>query len=416
MFPFVKLSALMLESFKSLMSSGIFWLIVLFIGFQNRRMARMSQQLFDMSEEPLWPSFFTAAFFGIIGGIIGSFLLVLVGISVLEIGIKYLWITAIFLMFIRQRFLCFAYAGGLLSLSRIFLGFPQVSIPQVMGLVAILHMVEALLIRFSAHLQPLPIYLRTRAGDVVGGFNLQKFWPLPLVALLAWSLPSQDVITNAVQMPDWWPLIKAEFLQGSGEPFYMMMPVIAALGYGDLALSCMPREKTRRSSRELALYSVILLIFAITASYVPKFALIPALFGPLGHEYLIYVGQKREMKSPPLFVQPQEGVKILYVLHKSPLKKAGVSIGDIVLEVNDCPVNDTYQIQSLLLDEEKEVKLTIVKKKTEQIEELVVKRKPGNPLGFIAVPEEHDYRYLEVKGGVSVMEKWWKKLRTKLKP
>lgn len=413
MFPFASLFALMLQSFMMLMTSGIFWLIVLFIGFQYRRMARMSQQLLDMPEEPVWPSIFTAAFFGITGGMIGSFLLIVVGISVLEIGIKYLWITALFLMFIRQRFLCFAYAGGVLSLSRIFFGFPQVSIPQVMGLVAILHMVESLLIRCSAHLQPLPIYVRTKEGNIVGGFNLQKFWPLPLVALLAWNLPSQEVISNAVQMPDWWPLIKAEFLQGSGEPFYMMMPVIAALGYGDIALSCMPHEKTRRSSRELALYSVILLLLAIAASYIPEFSIVPALFGPLGHEYLIYNGQRREMRSKPLFVPPEEGVKILYVLHKSPLKKAGIGIGDTILTVNDLSVNDTYQVQSLLLNEEKKVKLTVIKSHTEERKHLTIERKPGSPLGFIAVPEWHDYRYLEVKGGSSVIEKWWRKLRAK---
>ena len=410
MFPFAALLPMMVKSFFSLVMDWTFWLIGLLVAMQYRRMARTSQQIFDLPEESIWPPVILATIFGMAGGFLGSILLITVGISVLELGISYLWITAVALMLIRQRFLCFAYAGGVLSLSKIIFGFPAVSVAQVMGLVAILHMVESLLILFSGHLAPLPVYVRTREGRIVGGFNLQKFWPLPLVALLAWIIPNQDVIRDAVAMPDWWPLIKTELLRGKGEPVYMMMPVVAALGYGDIAITAKPEDKTRRAALELAGYSLILLALAVGASRQPVFAVIAALFGPLGHELLINLGQRREILGEPLFVQPERGVMVLHVLQKSLLRKAGICRGDILLSVNGIPVDNEFEVRDALSAAGESVEIECLSGKSGQWRRAVIRRGPGEPLGFIPAPGRFETVYLEMSGSASILRRWWDRL------
>ena len=410
MFPFGALLPLMMKSFLSLLMDWAFWIIVLLVALQYRRMAGASRQIFNLPEESIWPPVLQATLFGIAGGFLGSILLITVGISVLELGITYLWITAIALMLIHQRFLCFAYAGGVLSLLKLVFGFPAVSVAQVMGLVGILHMVESLLILWSGHLAPIPVYVRTREGRVVGGFNLQKFWPLPIVALLAWMLPNQEVIRDAVAMPDWWPLIKTELLQGQGEPVYMMMPVVAALGYGDIAITARPEDKTRRAALELAGYSLVLLALAIGASYQPVLAVFAALFGPLGHELLIRTAQRREMQGEPLFVQPQRGVMALHVLPQSPLQKAGFARGDILLSINGLPVNNEYQVQEALLTVEGDTEIEYFSARRKQQERLKVKRGAAEPLGFIPAPSRYETVYLEISGTTGLLRKWWDKL------
>ena len=411
MFPLAALLPLMLKSFLSLLMDWIFWVIVLLVALQYKRMARTSQQIFDLPEESIWPPVLQATLFGIAGGLVGSILLITVGISVLELGISYLWITAVILMLINQRFLCFAYAGGVLCLFKLIFGFPAVSVAQVMGLVAILHMVEALLILCSGSLAPLPVYVRTRQGRVVGGFNLQKFWPLPIVALLAWVLPSQEIIRDAVAMPNWWPLIKTELLQGQGEPIYMMMPVVAALGYGDIAITVKPEDKTRRAALELAGYSLVLLILAIGASYQPVLAIFAALFGPLGHELLIRIAQRREMQGEPLFVQPQRGVMVLHILPQSPLRRAaGVIRGDILLSINGQPVNNEYQIQEALLTIAGDTEIEYLSAGRKQLERTTVRRGAAEPLGFIPAPGRYETVYLEIAGTGGILRRWWDKL------
>lgn len=409
MFPFAALFPLMFKSILSLLSSGLFWIIVLVVGIQYGRMGRSTQELMHLPLEPVWRVTLLATVFGLGGGILGSFLLILVGISVQEIGINYLWITALIMMFIQQRFLCFAYAGGVLALSRLLLGFPEISVPQLMGLVAILHAVEALLILFSGHLHPLPMYIRTKEGRVVGGYNLQKFWPLPLVALVAWTLPGQEIVQSGIQMPEWWPLIKPEFLTGEGEIMYMMMPVVAALGYGDIAVTEYPRTKTRRAAAELALYSIILLLLAIGASFRPEISFLPALFGPLGHELLIKLGQKRELRGVPIFVPPEQGIMILHVVPDSPLSKAGVRDGDILLAVDGYPVSEESRLQSLLLGGDTWLEIDYLEGEKRNRKKARVFHEIGEPLGMVPVPRWYEGRYVEVSGSLSLLERWYKR-------
>lgn len=410
MFPFSALIPLMFQSILSLLTSSLFWIIVLVVGVQYSRMGSRSRELLNLPREPVWPITMLAAAFGLGGGILGSFLLVFVGISVQEIGINYLWITALILMFIQQRFLCFAYAGGVLALSRLIFGFPQVSIPQVMGLVAILHAVEALLILLSGHLRPVPMYIRTKEGRVVGGYNLQKFWPLPLVALVAWMLPSRELIQSGIQMPEWWPLIKPEFLTGQGEIMYMMMPVVAALGYGDIAVSEYPRTKTRRAALELALYSVILLLFSVWAGYMPFISWLPALFGPLGHEFLINLGQRRELNGSPVFVPPDRGIMILHVFSRSPLSKAGIHDGDIILTVDGYPVDEEYNLPSILLDAGRNLEIEYLEGEKRKHKKTQITREIGEPLGMVPVPRWYEGTYVEVSGSLSLIQRWYDKL------
>ena len=44
-------------------------------------------------------------------------------------------------------------------------------------------------------------------------------------------------------MPDWWPLIKPGHHMDPDQLTYVLFPVIAALGYGDLAATTRPQEK-----------------------------------------------------------------------------------------------------------------------------------------------------------------------------
>ncbi|PKM87538.1 MAG: PDZ domain-containing protein [Firmicutes bacterium HGW-Firmicutes-12] len=414
MFSFSVLIPMMIETFLSLITDWIFWLIVILVAMQYQRIARSSQYLFKLPDITSWRPALLAVFFGLAGGLFGSILLIIVGISILELGIGYLWITAIILMLIRQRFLCFAYAGGVLSLSSLIFGFPDVSVAQLMGLVAILHMVESVLILFSGHLEAFPIYIRTKQGQVVGGYNLQKFWPLPLIALMALMMPEQEILKSAVAMPKWWPLIKPELLQGTGEPMYVLMPVVAALGYGDIAITTLPQDKTRMAALELAAYSLILLLLAITASYVPELAFVPALFGPLGHEFIIYIDQRRELQGEPMFVQPKHGVMILYALPKSPLKKARVRNGDIILSLNGYSVNNQYELRGILLETQGLIEIEYLSGKRRVLKKVIIETGTMEHPGFIAVPGGYEYSFMEISGSVSRLRPWWDKIRVRL--
>lgn len=334
MFPFNDILPMILVNIEIMLREPVFWVVVVLVVLQYRRMHSMRESFYGVPIKSNWNEAATAIVFGLVGGLLGSVLMVVIGVT-LTSGLIFIWPLAIILMLINARFICFAYAGGILALSRILFGFPQINVSQVLALVAVLHMVESILILFSGHLGAIPSYFRDRDGRVVGGFTLQKFWPIPIAALA--FITGMDVPPGSVDMPEWWPLIKP----GVANPenvIYTLMPVVAALGYGDMAIARNPAQKSRISACYLALYSLVLLLLAVVADHSVLLAVVAAVFSPMGHELVIYIGRKTEMQGQPIYVPSADGLALLDVIPDSPAWRAGIRSGDVIVAVNGFPV------------------------------------------------------------------------------
>lgn len=412
MFPVFDLLPLMLKSFLSVFAQKVFWVLIIIVGLLYRKMTSSSRYLFGTPGESPWRLTLYSLFFGLLGGLLGSVILIMVGISINEIGGWYLLLTALVLLLIQMRFLCFAYAGGVLALSKLLFGFPQINVSQVMALVAVLHLVEALLIYLTGGLAPLPVYLRTVEGRIVGGYNLQKFWPIPLVVLIAGQDP--HIVRGLISMPDWWPLITSEFTTTRGEMVYSLLVLPAVLGYGDIAMTAAPQEKTRRAARELAGYSLLLLCLAIGASYSLLLAYLAAFFGPLGHELVIQMGMKREIQGKPIFVQSARGLKLLYVQRKSPLAQAGVKAGDLLLTLEGIAINSEREVNQVLqagiAAGRGDYRLEYMRAMSGKVQKVLVKCPQGKSLGYIPVPQWYTSSYLQVATSASLLKNGWKRL------
>ncbi len=336
-----------------------FWLVVIIVLTQYRRTIHMENKLFGRPFNILWQQVICSIGYGLLGGVFGSFFLLLLGISLESIGIAYLWPLAILLLLINPRFLCFAYAGGLIATFSLairflqpwwpalgevglFRGLAQIHLPGLLALIGILHLTESFLIYLSGHRGFSPIYLKKPGGEVVGGYSLQRFWPLPLAGLWAQVVAEgADILIGGIPMPDWWPLLGEVLHPGRGEQIiYLMVPLVAGLGYGDLALSSFPHNKRKKTARNLAFYSILLSALAVLSAFRPEALLPAALFAPLGHELVIKKGNEEEFAGRPLFrAGAGDGLKVLAVFPGSPAQKAGVEVGDRLLQVNGEPIS-----------------------------------------------------------------------------
>jgi hypothetical protein len=401
---------LFLEAYALFPLNILFWLVIVLVGSQYRRMARSEVQLLGKAKNSVRKQTFYSALFGLAGGLLASVLLVFFGISLMDIGIQYVWPVAILLLLVHPRYLCFAYAGGLVGVVSVLLqllgqmypaltqgflaGIAGIHIPGLLALIGILHLTESFLIAVSGHLFPSPIYVKTQQG-VVGGFSLQKFWPLPLVGLVAILIPQATAETViGAQMPDWWPLLASTTVPGAGETLmYMLTPIVAGLGYGDLAISTDPREKSKRSALNLGLYSLLLLGAAFLAHFVPFLMIPAALFSPFGHEFLIQAGNKREFTGKPLFAAPEYGLKVLDVFSGSPAEDSGLESGDIIFAVNRFPVNDSLTYHNLVRMAGPELELTVQKLQSTYTVTLTSSVDPG----IILAPDRFTRVYAEIK-------------------
>lgn len=327
----VQLLLLVLYQLGQGLLSPIFWLVALVIFWQTKRTAKAKQEFFHTAREKVFGKTLILLGIGILGGVVGSLLLVLLGVSLDGIGLSWLWLAALLLVLIRQRFLCFAYSGGILALCSYFFGWPEINIAQLLALVAVLHMVEALLMVLSSKYGAMPIYTRKNDGQIVGGYLLQIFWPLPLVAMLPVLSTPAELSQGVLAMPDWWPLLQGQ-LNGEDNIVYSLLPILAALGYSDLVLTDTVRHKVCVSASHLFLYSGILLGLAVLGDRHPELLLLPAVFAPLGHEWLIRWERRKEENGECRYISPPGKTLVLDVLPHSQGAALGIAPGDCLEE------------------------------------------------------------------------------------
>lgn len=402
----VLMGKVFLSTFTSPMFIILFLLLFVIICWQYRRVEEVTLSLFNYSPNQYLQLALVSTILGILGGLLGSLMLILIGIDLGHLGIMYLWLIAVLLMLVNPRFLCFAYAGGILSLISLTTGYPDINIPQLMGLIAILHMIESMLILLNGSLNPVPVYIK-RNGSLRGGFNLQNFWPIPLMALVAGGLADP---VGGVSMPDWWPLIKdyASFDYGRN---YTLLPVLAVLGYGEISSTRTPGQRVKSSARNLFLFSISLLALSVLSSRWSNLTLIAALFSPLGHEFIIWLGMREESSRQPIYVKPSRGIMVLDTKAASLASRAGIRPGDIILGINGEPVNEVYAMQEFLSCGWRELELE-VQRGAERII-LDLERSPRQELGVIPVPDPFTSMYLSLDDDsiFSFIRRLWRKIK-----
>lgn len=402
----IMMGRVLLSTFTAPLYVFIYVLLFLLVAWQYRR-----QQNISASQPANHPkNYFKAAFIstvlGIMGGILGSILLVFLGIDLAGIGITQLWLTALVLMLIQPRFICFAYAAGVLAIANLTIGYPHISIPQLMGLVAVLHMVESLLILLNGPLNAQPVYIK-KHGQLRGGFNLQMFWPIPLVALM--SVGYTDLAVTGIDMPRWWPLLK-DYATFADDQAFALLPVLAVLGYGEISTSRTPLQASRKSSFFLCIFSFLLLLLAVLASHWAAFLPLLAVFSPLGHELVIWLGIRAETR-PPIYIPPDRGVMILDVLAGSNAARAGLKSRDIILAIDGIAINQYHIVEEILRDVGQEMSLEI--ERDGRVKTVVWMSSRGRSPGIIPVPDPTAVQYLAAEDDriFSLAHRIWQRIK-----
>lgn len=308
------------------MKSPFFIAVIAIIYLQYYKIGKLEKEVLEKSRSALLKTIISAVF-GVFGGIIVTIIFIYLGVAVDPKEFMYILISAIILSLINPRYMCFAYAGGLLSLSSILFNYPKIDVRQIMAIVAVLHMIESILVFFDGNSSNLPTYYNK--GELIGGFNMNRFWPIPFVIFI-------------------------------GDDLIRPITLMAIISYGDFTVSSYPRNKTIKTSILLFIYSTILLSLAIKL----ESGIIPAIFAIVGHEFIVLLNQYGEKRRPPLFTTPAKGSRILGVKPRSVGKTLGLKTGDILISVNEIRIWNNRDLHDLTYLNPKEFRIKYFSHKT----------------------------------------------------
>ncbi|KFI34404.1 hypothetical protein HX99_02270, partial [Peptococcaceae bacterium SCADC1_2_3] len=163
----------------------------------------------------------------------------------------------------------------------------------------------------------------------------------------------------------------------------------------------------------LGVYSLVLLLFATLAQNFKELALLAALFSPLGHELVIFMGKKIEFQASPIYVSSPDGVRVLDTLKNTPAWQAGIRSYDLVLRINGLPVFDRVSLESSMNLKEKHEPIEVEYLQGEARNyrrEICQPPRERQPFGLLLVPGKEERSYLDLNSS-GPLGRWWQKLR-----
>ncbi|MEK3838594.1 MULTISPECIES: PDZ domain-containing protein [unclassified Paenibacillus] len=325
-----------------------YYIAILFIALYYRRQVALERKLIHVKLHSWGPETWRTVWTGGLMGLVVSLAAVALGVSVTYMAVACIWVVSLILMLFRVRYLCFAYAIGALGIVQFVLSFfpgtlqsgaagtvagavREMDIPALLALAALLHVAEALLARWQGPRLATPLFLAGKRGKVVGGYQLQAFWPLPLFVLIPAG-------TGIGELP-WHPLL-------GGGLGLVSLPVI--IGFSEMTQGMLPGRKAARTFGRLLIYSAVLLGLSLLADLWSPLTVVAALAAILMHEGLSWYSALEERSLSPIFVHPPAGRKVLAVLQGSPAQELGILPGEILLKVNGVLLTSAAQLHEAL--------------------------------------------------------------------
>lgn len=342
-----------LDAVLYMLMQPFLYISLILIILQYRRQVMLERKLFSVKMHALGVQIIRTVVGGIVAGIGVSIVTVFTGMTLTVEAMIMIWCVSLILMLFRVRYLCFAYSIGLLGLLQVVVNwFPSwsmdgfagsvletlraLNIPALLALVAILHMAEAFLIRWQGAKFASPLFLAGKRGKLVGGYQMQSYWPIPLFLMI----PAQ---TAGTILP-WTPFFGGDAWANG----WMLMAFPVVIGFSEMTQSRLPKDKVRRSSNWLFVYSVILLLFAMISEMWGPLTFLAALVGIGLHEWIYWHSTEEETERSPLYVHDERGLQVMAVIPNTPASELGIEPGEVIHKVNGIKVRTKEELHQAL--------------------------------------------------------------------
>lgn len=375
----------------------VFLLIVLGIifYFKNKKISVMQRMTIgEVINSPLELTLSQIAL-GIITGAIISVVLSVLGIVFNEnSGIEIMFMISILLIFIKKRYICFAYSGAILGLVSIisnlianytgYQSYININIVSLMVFVGVMHIAEGILVIFDGSRGAVPVFTN-KENKIIGGFAYNRYWIMPVALFIAISSNFSSAMTSELATPNWWPLInRSENLSILASAIIASMPLYGVVGFRTVSFTKEKNIKPLYSGVSILTFGLVLTIIAQLASIGVIGQIIVVIFAPLGHEIMLKIQNKIENNGKYIYVSDDDGVAVLEVAPNSPAYASGIRRGDKIIEVNNEKIISEVDIFKIVRESLTEISFKVKKISGEIVDLTILPKKKR--IGMLVVP------------------------------
>jgi hypothetical protein len=394
----------------------LYYAAVVLIGWQYRRQMMMERRLFHVRIHGAANRLWQTVLWGIAGGVAVSVAMAFVGAGLQPSAILIVWIVSLLAMLVRSRFACLAYAVGIAGIVQAIVSWVpefawsdgvlhtvadsirRLDVAALLAIVALLHLLEAGYVRWFSQSGAGPLFYEGKRGKIVGGYQFQQFWPVPLFLLVP--------LAGGGQALPWTPLMDAG-VWAQGWTF-LAFPVL--MGFSGRTVTRLPEDKTAATSGLLLVYSLLMLALAFLSYLWPPITIAASALCIVLHEAVIWFSRWDESRRSPLFVHSSQGLKILAVIPRSPAAELGIVAGEIIHKVNGSKVLTKEQLHHALTSNPAFCRLEIINLDGQnKFVQRALYSGEHHQLGLILAPDDDAQYYAEDKESnpfTSLKAKW----------
>ncbi len=338
-------AAMLEELFANYFSIFLCVLLMMYLKNQHQRYSELKPDIYPNQAQAFREVAEKLVLTSLVAGCVASLLTVFSGISIEAGALKYLFLGMIILVPFDLRYANISYAAGILAAVSLIFGYPQISIPSLIGLVAILHLIESILIFISRKDDFLPVFIKHREM-IAGAFLIRRFWMVPVVFLTYLLQNSAALFELKWNLPTLFELKTVR----DGAYAIGLDCLIALLSYSDIAVTKHPEKKCAEGSAMIFGYGLVLLILAVMSQDFQWMTYACVVVCILGYEAIHFYLKNSELKGEPLYSAVRRGLRIMDVLADSHAQKMGLLRGDIILSINNNDIQTEAGVKEALKD------------------------------------------------------------------
>jgi len=367
---------------------------------KNVKTAAIQKMIMGKSVDSAFVLTVSQVVIGIFAGTAASIIMSYLGVVFDERSVvDLIFLATILFLFYNPRFVSIAYAGAVMCILSLILGYAAAStqnqawdilkldVPAVMTMVSVILLVEGILIILDGKRGSVPVFAN-RDGNAIGGFILQRYWIVPVSMFFMLHDPTLAASQSTVAMPQWWPVVRssipADVLQ---KALVVLIPLYGLMGFNSITFTRDRKRKTAETGAFKIAYGAALFVLAQAAVGSTVIRIILPALALAAHEGWVYLDRRRELNGKPKYVSGSGGVMVLEVLPDSAASEMGIRSGDTLLMVNDSRIENEKMLNEALQQGPSFIWLN-VKRENGKLEQLNYgKMFREKQLGLLLVPQ-----------------------------
>lgn len=191
-----------------------------------------------------------------------------------------------------------------------------------------------------------PTLVHSRRGLWYGLQHIKRLAIIPVFTLVP--------LGPFTSFGDFWPYFTV------AEESYSLFIFPVLIGFHHIITGELPQRAARKLGQLILSLSFFVIVFSLLSLQLPGLSHLAVALAILGRFLIHWRYYRKDVKRPPIFIENEDDIKILGVIHHSPAQKLGFVTGETIQKINGQQISSVDHLERLISNNDGFVTFEIV--------------------------------------------------------